>query len=154
MSSTAPGQDGWKFDPRSYRTQEIPADPVTACRLVIEAGVPVQRTSSRYVSRTDPQHRALVIAWQPITPPVSDVDPSAGRADEQHETIIVRPAKPEEIAGLALPDRGTVLVITSTFTLKGIPLGTLDIILASDRCELSYRMPVYDRDSEMPRCPG
>ena len=141
-SSSMSGEEGWHIDPWSSRSDEIPADPAMASRLAIEIGAPVVRALSRYVSQANPQHRALVTTWQPVSKQQGDIDPGARRADEQHERIIVRPARPEEIVGLALPERGAVLVIAGTFTLKGVPVETFDVILASERCELSYRLLV------------
>jgi hypothetical protein len=76
---------------------------------------PAPGTFTRYVTRSDPPQWALVTSWQPAAAGAEprDPDPAAQRADQQDEPIIVRPAAPDEIDGLALPARGSVLVIAA-----------------------------------------
>jgi hypothetical protein len=135
-----PESSGWEADPWSYQSQQISADTGTARRLAIEPGTQVLRTFTRYLSRSDPPRRALVISWQPVAAEYEEPDSAVRQADHQEERIIVRPANPEEIDALALPSRGSVLVIVRTFTLAGRPVETADIVLPSDQCELVYRL--------------
>jgi hypothetical protein len=137
-----PAASAWRVDPWSYRSQRVPADIATARRLAIAPATPVLRTFTCYASRSDPPRRALVTSWQPAATATGDLHPGGERADQQEERIIVRPATPEEIDGLALPARGSVLVISCGFTLKGVPVETADIVLPSDQCELVYRLPI------------
>jgi GntR family transcriptional regulator len=137
-----PGSSEWQADPSTYQSQRIPADTPTGGRLAIEPATPVLRTVTQYLSRSDPPRRALVTSWRPRADEAGDPDPAAWRANQQEERIIVRPASPDEIDALGLPSRGSVLVIARTFTLKGVPVETADVVLPSDQCELVYRLPV------------
>jgi DNA-binding GntR family transcriptional regulator len=131
-----------RIDPWSYRAEEITADRLIAQRLAVVPGEPVLQTSSRYLAAGTPLQ--LVMSWQPSgLPGGMPVESLTGRrADQLCERVIVRAASPDEIDALALPARGSVLAIARTYTARGVPVETADIVIPSDRCELVYRLPV------------
>lgn len=135
--------EGSRIDPWSYRAEEINADVLIAERLAVIPGDPVLRTTTCFVAADIPLQ--LVMSWQP-TEALVGKGPDGSDADQLCERVIVRAASPDEIAALALPARGSVLAIARTFSARGVPVETADIIIPSDRCELVYRLPVAGSD--------
>jgi DNA-binding GntR family transcriptional regulator len=138
VPSPAAGEVG-RIDPWTYLAEEVSADVSIAERLAVIPGDPVLRTSSRYVAEEVPLQ--LVMSWQPSEALIGK-GPDGPDADQLCERVIVRPASPIEIAALQLPARGSVLAIARTFTARGVPVETADIIIPSDRCELIYRLSI------------
>ncbi|MEO3817276.1 UTRA domain-containing protein [Plantactinospora sp. B24E8] len=65
------------------------------------------------------------------------------RIDEFAERVTARAADTHEIERLALPSRGSyVLVVERTYYAAGRPVETADIVFPGDRYELLYRVPV------------
>jgi DNA-binding GntR family transcriptional regulator len=122
-----------EIDRWTLRSEEMSADPAIADRLAIPPGQLVIRTSARYVGDEAPL--SLMLSWRPTRPAPSLV------VDQVRERVIVRPAGPDEIAALRLPSRGSVVVIIQTRLAGGIPVDAADIVIPSDRCELSYDLP-------------
>lgn len=133
------------------------ADEDIAQRLAIELGDPVLRTRYRFFAGDEPIQMST--SWEPLaitggTPVelpeegaavgvVARMDVIGVHIDEFTETVVARPAFPDELTALALSLRGaTVLAVERTYYAAGRPVETADIVFASDRYELQYRASV------------
>jgi GntR family transcriptional regulator len=124
---------GGHLDPSTNRSEKIDADPAIALRLAVLPGDPVVRFYRRYRSDAG-MPLEVVTSWRPAGLKLP--------ADDVTERVIVRPARPDEIAALELPARGSVLAIARTRTAHGVPVEVADIVIPSDLCELVYRLPI------------
>jgi DNA-binding GntR family transcriptional regulator len=113
---------------------EVRASAVLAERLAVMPGDRLFCSTSRYLAADGPVQ--LLTSWRPVN--------ASARypADHLHERVIVRPADPAEIDGLALPNRGSVIAVESTRSGQRGPIDTADLILRSDCFELSYDLPL------------
>jgi DNA-binding GntR family transcriptional regulator len=124
-------QSGAQLEPGLLWSARVPADELVAARLAVSPGDLVTHAIGRYFDGDVPIQ--LVRSWQRTGP----VD-----VDEVCERIIVRPASPDEIVALALPARGSVLAVSCTHSVQGVPVAVADLILVGDRHELVYRVPL------------
>ena len=143
---------GWE-----HHSEHTTAPADVARRLAIEPGAPVMLTRYRFLADAAPIQ--LSVSWEPLaltagTPVewpedgtavgvVARFDAIGVHADECAERVTARPARPDEIDALALPLRGSyVLVVERIYYAAGRPVETADIVFPGDRYELVYRYPI------------
>lgn len=140
-----------------HHSEHATAGEDVARRLRIDPGSPVMRTA--YLFRSDGLPVQLSTSWEPLAITggtdvewpedgaavgvVSRMDLIGVRVDEFVEVVIGRAATPEEIRRLDLSLRGQgVLAVERTYYAAGRPVETADIVFATDRYQLQYRVPV------------
>nr|WP_269328860.1 GntR family transcriptional regulator [Kineosporia babensis] len=145
------------FDPEPRTVTERASEQI-AYRLQIEPGDPVMHTSYRWVA--DGQPVQLSESWEPMAivggtaAEEPETGPGAGlgviarmdligvRIDTVWEGVRTRPSTVEERRQLAIPEDVWVIVIQRTYTAGEMPVETCDIVIAADRYELEYMIPI------------
>ncbi|GLY32068.1 GntR family transcriptional regulator [Kineosporia sp. NBRC 101731] len=145
------------FSPTPKTVQERASEQI-AHRLRIGPGDPVMHTSYRWVA--DGQPIQLSESWEPVAlvggtdieEPEVGTGAGAGvvarmdligvHVDAIWEGIKTRPSTAEERRLLAIPEDVWVIVIQRTHMAGEKPVETCDIVIAADRYELEYLIPI------------
>lgn len=141
-----------------YETTYEAASPTIAERLGINAGDQVVRTGYRFTADGKPVQVSTsyeplgIIGGTPVEQPeggpakgvIARMDSIGRYATHVDENVTVRPARTYEAEQLGIPENVQVYCILRTHYEHETPLETCDIVIPSDRYELSYRIPVED----------
>lgn len=134
------------------------AAPAIAVRLGIEPGASVVRTD--YVYLDDDEPAMLTASWEPlaITGDTSITFPEAGpfggcgvvarmaaidiAVTRVAEQVTARPVLDGEAHLLDVPRGAIIIVVSRTYLAGERPVETADVMVAADRYEFSYELPV------------
>ncbi len=146
------------------RSEVVSALAGIAERLSVSVDTPVMRTQYRFLAGGRPVQASVsyephaAIAGTPIEYPERGEHAGAGvvarydaigvHIDHVSEEVTQRPPRGTEADDLDVPRGAHVFLIHRTFTSKGRPIETADIVIPSDRYSLLYSFPIPDEDDE------
>lgn len=140
-------------------TERLPASPVIAERLQVDAGAELVVTRYRFYADDEPV--MLSTSYEPaaLTDGTSierpEESPTTGvvarfdlidiHIDSVVEHVTARGAGPEEISALRIPHGVPVMAIERTYLAGDTPIETADIVIAGDNYMLTYVVPIPAR---------